>query len=202
MDLKDTYTRIAKDWHKDHQDDDWWVEGTGAFMRLLAQGASVLDVGCGAGFKSGYLARHGFSVTGIDFSDGLIDIARKEVPEVEFLVIDMREMGELPMFDGIFAQASLLHIPRAEIAATLQGLFAHLTPGGYLYVAVKGSRPGKPLEEVKEEHSYGYPYERFFSYFTIEELRGHFKDAGLEVVYENINTVGKTDWVQIIGKKV
>jgi trans-aconitate methyltransferase len=202
MELKDTYTKIAEDWHRDHQNDDWWIEGTEKFITLLKPGAHVLDAGCGAGNKSAYLATRSFAVTGIDFSEGLIAIAKREVPSVTFLIKDMREIQDLPLYDGILAQASLLHIPRAEIVSTLSVLVSHLETGGYLYAAVKGARADKPLEEIKQEHDYGYSYERFFSYYTLEELRDYYKEVGLEVAYETSSVVGKTEWIQVIGTKV
>lgn len=52
MSLKSTYNKIAEDWSKDHRDDDRWQEGTDKFLALLPKGASILDVGCGAGVKS------------------------------------------------------------------------------------------------------------------------------------------------------
>lgn len=202
MNLKDTYNLIAEDWHKDHQQDEWWIEGTDTFISLFAPDSKILDVGCAGGFKSKYLTDHGLQVTGIDFSEKLIEIAKRELPEATFLVMDMQNVQELPQeFDGIFAQASLLHIPRADIKKVLQGLLSKLKPDGYLYVAVKGIRADRPNEEAKEENDYGYSYKRFFSYFTLEELRTYFNDLGLEILYENTNRVGNTDWLQIIGKK-
>ena len=52
MNLKETYNKIAEQWRRDHQSDDWWVLGTDKFISLLPNGATVLDVGCGAGTKS------------------------------------------------------------------------------------------------------------------------------------------------------
>ena len=202
MNLKDTYNKIAKDWHKDHQSDDWWVEGTDAFISFLKQGDLVLDVGCAGGFKSKYLINKGLSVLGIDFSENLIEIAKKEVSGAEFLVMDMREVNTLHQkFDGIFAQASLLHLPKKETPEIIKKFFANLKSGGYLYVAVKGARDNISEEEVKEENDYGYSYERFFSYYTTDEIKKYFADAGFEIVYENISEVSST-WIQIIGRKL
>ncbi len=82
MDLKDTYNKIAEDWHKDHTQDDWWVDGTLKFISLVGVGKEVLDVGCGAGTKSKFLKENGLSVTGIDFSEKMIEIAKRENHEV------------------------------------------------------------------------------------------------------------------------
>jgi cyclopropane fatty-acyl-phospholipid synthase-like methyltransferase len=179
-----------------------WIEGTDHFCSILKKGNQVLDVGCGAGVKSRYLSKKGLDVTGIDFSEKLIEIAKKESSGIEFIVMDMKDVRDLNrQFDGIFAQASLLHIPKNEIADVLGISVSALKSNGYIYVAVKGKYPDGPEEAVLKESDYGYDYERFFSYFTMDELKSYFNDLKLEIVYENHKVFGKTDWLQIIGKK-
>lgn len=200
MELRDTYNRIAEDWSKDHKDDDWWVEATNHFVSLLPPGGRVLDVGCGAGIKTRYLVSKGLKVLGIDFSEKFVEIAQREVSTAEFRLLDMRNVEELgESFDGVFAQASLLHIPRAEVGEMVARLASVLKPAGYLYIAVKGVNEKE--EDVVQENDYGYEYERFFSFHRMGELEEHVKKADLEVVYVNTTTVGKTNWLQIIAKK-
>ena len=202
MDLKETYNRIADDWHKDKRKNTWWMPGTDKFISFLKAGNTVLDVGCGPGLKSKYLGDRGFTVTGIDFSDTLIEIARKEVPDAEFFVLDMRDVQSLPgRFDAVFAQASLLHIPKREAGQVIHGLASKLKPPGYMYIAVKGIWQDGIEEHILKEEDYGYPYERFFSYYSMEELKGYLTDEGLEVIDESSTHVGHTDWLQIIGRR-
>jgi SAM-dependent methyltransferase len=204
MDLRETYNRIAENWHRDHSHDDWWVEGTDIFIKGLRPGAHVLDVGCGGGVKSRYFIDRGFSVVGIDISEKLLEIAKREVPEAEFKMLSMADLGSMPeTFDGVFAQASLLHIPKKKAGEVVKEMVGRLVPGGFLYIAVKESRAGSPEEEVVKENDYGYEYERFFSYFTMHELERYLADAGLNVIFKlrNQNPSGKTVWLQIIGRK-
>ncbi len=204
MDLKETYNRIAEDWHRDHLDDDWWIEGTDLFIKSLAPGAHVLDVGCGSGVKSRYLIDRGFKVTGIDISEKLLEIARRDVPEAEFKVFSMTDLDSMrETFDGVFAQASLLHIPKKDAGEVVQKMVRRLVSGGHLSINVKETQEGKPEEGMLKEDGYGYQYERFFSYFTMSELEHYLADAGLQVVSElrNQNKSGKTVWLQIIGRK-
>jgi len=204
MDLKDTYNRIAEDWNRDHSHDDWWVEGTEAFIQALPAGARVLDVGCGSGVKSKYFIERGFKVAGIDISDKLLEIAKREVPEGDFKEFSMVDLDGMPeTFDGVFAQASLLHIPKKEAGDVVKKMAERLVFGGVLYLAVKESHADKPEEEMVKENDYGYDYERFFSYFTLDELEQYLTNAGLSVVLKlrNPHSSGKTVWLQIIGKK-
>ncbi|MDD5489924.1 MAG: class I SAM-dependent methyltransferase [Candidatus Moranbacteria bacterium] len=156
MDLKDTYNKIAKDWHKDHSRDEWWVEGTDKFISSLKENDLVLDVGCGAGTKSKYLIGKKIRVIGIDFSEEMIKIAKKEVPAGRFEVLDLDDIESLPeLFDGIFMQAVLLHVPKKEVVSKLRKAVKRLKKGGYLYIAVKEKRRDGPEEEIVSENDYG-----------------------------------------------
>src|SRR3989338_5343286 len=108
MNLKSTYDKIAENWSEDHANDTWWIAGTEKFSSFLKKGDSVLDVGCASGLKSKYLAKKGFVVTGIDFSDKMIEFAQQRMPTGQFFVRDINEPLDFKnKFDGIFAQAVL-----------------------------------------------------------------------------------------------
>ena len=204
MNLKETYNLIAEDWHRDHSHDDWWVEGTDIFIKKLPLNAHVLDVGCGGGTKSKYLIAHGLNVTGIDISDKLLEIVRREVPGGEFREFSMYDLDTMQeTFDGVFAQASLLHIPKKDVGSVVKKMVGRLNPNGVLYIAVKERHENQPEEEVKKEDDYGYEYERFWSYFTMAELEQYFTEAGLKIIsrLQNPNPSGKTVWLQIIGQR-
>jgi SAM-dependent methyltransferase len=202
MDLKTTYNTIAEDWVKDHDKDTWWQEGTEYFLSLLPKESTVLDVGCGGGIKTRYISDKGYDATGIDFSDKMIEIAKRENPGVEFGVVDMYDVDTIAKtFDGIFVQAALLHIPKAQVMEVLTKMKDKLNPNGLLYIAVKGIREDGVEEGIKTENDYGYDYQRFFSYFTLEELKGYLNTLDLEIVWEGNRGSNATNWIQIIGKK-
>ena len=201
--LRDTYDRIAEDWARDHAGDTWWRECTATFASLLPQGARVLDAGCGSGQKARFFQDLGFHVLGIDFSEKLLEIARQAAPASEFRLLDLRDIRTLPEeFEGVFAQASLLHIPKAETFPVMEGMVSRLVPRGLLYIAVKAQRPGNPEEEIVTENDYGYEYERFFSYYTIEEMQTHLDGLGLSFVHAEVSpATSKGNWLQIIARK-
>jgi SAM-dependent methyltransferase len=203
MNLQDTYNTIAEDWVKDHDRDSWWQEGTDYFLSLLPKNSNILDVGCGGGIKTRYILSKGYRAMGIDFSDKMIEIAQRENPKVEFKVLDIYDIDTLEeTFDGIFVQAVLLHIPKARVLEVLTKMKKKLNPNGLLYIAVKGIRDDGIEEDVKIENDYGYEYERFFSYFSLSELKGYLEQLGLTVVWEGSKDSNQTNWVQIIGKRV
>lgn len=201
MELKETYNRIAEDWVRDHNNDTWWREGTEHFLSLLPRGARVLDVGCGGGTKARYLSEKGLEVVGIDFSEKMIEIARRDNPAITFAVVDMYDVDTLKeSFDGIFMQAVLLHIPKARVPEVLAKMKTRLNPNGLLYLAVKGIREDGTEEGVKTENDYGYDYQRFFSYFSLDELMRYLRALEMEVIWEGDKSSNQTNWIQIIGK--
>lgn len=202
MDLKETYNLIAKDWHEQSIPDDWWIEGTNSFISLLPKGASVLDVGCAGGIKTQYLVERKLNVTGIDFSENMIKLAKERVSGVNFFVYDMNELDALEeTYDGIYLSAVLLHVPKDQVVALLRKIVRRLKNGGYLYIAVKEKRETEQEEEVKVENELGYTYERFFSYFTVEEVTKYLMLAGLHLTTAMLTTSGRRNWIQVIGKK-
>jgi 2-polyprenyl-3-methyl-5-hydroxy-6-metoxy-1,4-benzoquinol methylase len=199
--LKATYNKIAEDWFKDHNGDTWWQKETDYLISLLPAKASILDIGCGAGHKTKYFKEKGFVVTGGDFSEKMVEIATREVPEASFKVIDLYTLDTLAeQFDCVFAQAVLLHISKKDVPLVLQNIKHVLKPNGLLYIAVKEVWPETPAEEILEEHDYGYTYERFFSYFTTPELEAFLRKSEFSIVHSTIERVGKTNWIQIIAK--
>src|SRR3989338_1085130 len=137
MDLKNTYNKIGDDWFRDHALDNWWHKGAGTFISFLKPGTKVLDVGCGPGHASKYLVQKGLKVFGFDFSEKMIEIAIREVPKSKFLVMDLNDIEKLEeTFDGIYAKAVLLHVPKKEILVVMKKITSKLKPSGYFYVAV------------------------------------------------------------------
>lgn len=92
MDLEGTYNKIAKIWMEDRRPHTSWHSAADRFIELLAPGNRVLDVGCGHGLTSRYLADNGMLVTGIDFSEEMIALAKQEAPDSVFLKMDIERV--------------------------------------------------------------------------------------------------------------
>ncbi len=203
MDLKSTYNRIAEDWAKDHDKDTWWKRGTDFFLEMVPKNSTILDLGCGAGIKTKYIASKGFPVTGIDFSEKMIEIGKKSAPQLTFEVYDVYEIDKYPKtFDAVFAQAVLLHISKDRIMEVLKKIKSRLNKGGLLYVAVKGIKDNGIEQEIVKESDYGYEYERFFSYYSLSEFKKYTEELKMEIVWEDISSTGKSNWIQIIANKI
>ncbi len=201
MNLKDTYNKIAKDWVTDHNNDTWGEGGTDVFLSYLNKESKILDAGCGGGVKTRHMKEKGFkNVKGIDFSEGMIDVAKQSSSDISFEVADLYTIETEEKFDGIFMQAVLLHFPKKHVLQILTRVKEKLNSGGVLYVAVKEVKNNEE-ENMRVENDYGYEYERFFSYFTFPELEEYFKQLGMEILWQKNIFAGKANWLQIIARK-
>lgn len=200
--LKKTYNKIAKEWNGDHIVDTWWFTGSDKFLSLLPHGASILDIGCAGGYKTSYINSKGFDVEGVDFFEEMIKEAKEKFKDINFRVLDVYDLDSLnKTYDGIYCQAMLLHVPKKDIFSILEKMKNKLKNDGFLYITVKEKRENGADEEIKKENDYGYEYKRFFSYFDIDELKNHFNNLGMKVVYEDVVSSGRANWINLIAQK-
>jgi cyclopropane fatty-acyl-phospholipid synthase-like methyltransferase len=102
------------------------------YERLEATKGNLLDLGCGAGEPiARYFIDRGWAVTGVDFSDRMLELAAKYVPEMQAIHADMRDITFDPeQFDAITAIYSIFHVPRGDHAALFANLYQWLRPEG------------------------------------------------------------------------
>lgn len=152
--------------------------------RLGKAGATrVLDLGCGSGWLSIYLARAGFLVAGIDIAPHAIELARAwagaEGLAVQF---DCGDIGDLPYppgsFDAVVANSIFEHLTYDLAEATLARLKSMLVPGGAFFGCFDkvGGGPGEYYSLTDGTHVYTDKGRRgmMLRYFTDEELKALF----------------------------
>ena len=105
------------------------------FQRALPAGGSILDLGCGPGWSSTFLARAGFDVVGADISERMIEVAREradaENVPAAFVVADVEELDlEKRDFDGVLLFDALHHCP--AYPCVLRRACEHLRKDGRL----------------------------------------------------------------------
>ena len=128
---------------------------------------AILDFGCGPGRDLKTFVAHGHQPVGLDGSERFVLMARSdagcEVWHQSFLNLSL----PAARFDGIFANASLFHVPRKALPRVLRQLHAALKPGGVLF----SSNPRGSNEE-------GWNSDRYGVYHDLENWRNYMAEAG------------------------
>ena len=108
----------------------------GAYAELVGAGGAVADLGCGPGAVTGHLASLGLDVFGLDLSESMLAIARRENPGLRF---EQGSMLDLAIADGTLAGVvswySSIHTPVEELPALFGEFHRVLAPGGHLLLA-------------------------------------------------------------------
>lgn len=141
---------------------------------------TILDLGCGPGRDLRAFTARGHVAIGLDGSARFVEMARAdsgcEVWRQDFLALDL----PAGRFDGIFANASLFHVPRSELARVLRELHAALKPGGVLFC----SNPRGNDEEGWNGGRYGVwhgldSWRRWCTQAGFVELEHYYRPPGL-----------------------
>ncbi|RMH41970.1 MAG: class I SAM-dependent methyltransferase [Alphaproteobacteria bacterium] len=141
-----------------------------AFIAALAPGARVLDLGCGPGQGAAMLRDAGLVVDAVDASEGMARLARERFG-IDVTVQEFSDIDAVARYDGIWANFSLLHAPRAEMPAHLRRLHRALKPGGLLHLGLKLGR-GEGRDHLG----------RFYAYYEEAELDALLRAAGFAPV--------------------
>lgn len=138
---RESYNAIAAQWdaarHSFYGREREYVEA------LLAGGpaqASVLDLGCGTGRPiATYLLAKGHAVTGVDFAESLLELARVRYPEATWIHADIEAFRPAQKADAVVCWDVLFHIERSKHARLLTKFAGMLRPGGRLMLTAGGS---------------------------------------------------------------
>jgi SAM-dependent methyltransferase len=106
------------------------------FLKLLPSGGTILELGCGAGHHSAVMLEAGFQVRATDGSPEMAEIASRRLGHpVEAMLFDQIDAHEA--YDGVWANACLVHVPRGELAGILLKIHRALKPAGVFYASFK-----------------------------------------------------------------
>ena len=156
---------------------------------------TVLDFGCGPGRDLKQFAALGHRPVGLDGAERFAEMARAdsgcEVWHQDFMALDLPD-GH---FDGIFANASLFHVPSQELPRVLKELRAALKPRGILFSSI-------PRGNNQE----GWNGERFGVYHDHAAWRAHGEAAGFEEVLHYYRPTGlpreRQPWLASVWRRV
>ena len=176
--VKDGYNTIADRYLAERTQDSADVSLLHEFMGRLPENASVLDAGCGAGIPISRMLSERFQVTGVDFSEAQVELARKNVPQARFLCEDMTKLG-FPdnTFDGITSYYAIIHIPREEHQALLENFHRMLKPGGSALLCLGAENL---IDDIDENY---LGTRMYWSHYDTETYLKMLKDCGFTILW-------------------
>jgi SAM-dependent methyltransferase len=162
------YNQSAEDFRRGTRDHDV-SQNIAALLQYIESKPpfAILDFGCGPGRDLKVFAELGHNAVGLEGASHFAAMARAhsgcEVWQQDFLKLDLPDS----QFDGVFANASLFHVPSQELPRVLRDLQACLKPGGVLFC----SNP-------RGDNAEGWNGGRYGAYHDIDTWRRYVSDAG------------------------
>lgn len=188
--------------HYNQQAEDFWLgtknhdvtQNHAAFLAPFPHNKTldILDLGCGPGRDVLYFKSLGHRPVGLDGSEVFCGMARTltgcPILQQKFLSLELPRLG----FDGIFANASLFHVPSRELPRVLKDLHSALRPGGILFI----SNPRGNGE--------GWSGLRYGHYMQIDASERFLHAAGFEILDYYYRPAGKPlpeqPWLAIVAR--
>jgi len=176
--VKDGYNAIAYRYLAERTRDSEDVRLLDDFIERLPANAKVLDAGCGAGVPISKMLSEQFDVTGVDFSEAQIELAKKNVPKATFICQDMTELDIAEnAFDGICSYYAIIHIPREEHQPLLTNFYRMLKPGGFALLCLGAQH----LVDDIDENYLGT--RMYWSHYDVGTYLKMLKDCGFSVIW-------------------
>jgi SAM-dependent methyltransferase len=180
-------------WHGTENHD--VVENYAAFLSPFPKDKilDILDLGCDPGRDVNYFKSLGHRPVGLDGSEIFCRMARQhsacQILQHTFLNLNLQNRS----FDGIFANATLFHVPSQELPRVLFDLYASLRPGGIIF-----------LSNPRGNHE-GWSGQRYGHYVQLDTSKLFLEEAGFEVIDYFFRPHGKPNheqpWLAITAKK-
>lgn len=194
----DAYDQNAKVWVKSRSGAGVWAEEKRKFRQYLPSG-KVLEIGSGGGRDAKELIEMGYEYIGTDISKGLLEQARRNNPGVVFLEQSVYEL-DFPQnsFDGFWASAVLLHMPKDKIDKALQSVKRVMKKGGIGFISLK---KGDGERFVQGDHV-GINYKRFFAFYQQDEFTNMLKKNNFEILESYEEGHSDKQWLVFFVKTV
>ena len=176
--VRDGYNAIADRYLAERTRDSEDVRLLNELMERLPADAKVLDAGCGAGIPISQILAERFQVTGVDFSEAQVELAKKNVPNAQFLCEDMTKL-DFPdnTFDGIASFYAIIHIPREEHQSLLVSFYRMLKPGGLALLCLGAEH----LVDDVDENYLGT--RMYWSHYDTATYLAMLKECGFAVIW-------------------
>jgi len=193
----DAYDQNATVWAKSRNKKGDWAEEKKKLKQYVPTG-KMLEIGAGGGRDARDLIDMGYEYVGTDISQGLLKEAQKNNPGATFLLQSVYEL-DFPdnSFDGVWACAVLLHMPKDRIDNALQSMHRVMKVGGTLFISLK---KGDGEKLVEGDHV-GIQYKRFFSFYEMPEFSEILLRNNFEIIESYEMDHSNKKWLAFFVKK-
>ena len=132
-----TYHSDARGFAEEWEEEQTAPADLQAVVRQYFRAGPTIDVGCGSGRDTAWLAANGFEVVGIDASKGLIEEAQRRHPGINFMIGRLPELEALKSetYQNDLCETVVMHLSAEGAAASARRLAELLMPGGVLYLS-------------------------------------------------------------------
>jgi len=170
----ETYKKIAAA-RAATRDINFWNRAFTQFQQYLPHG-KVLDVGCGCGRDAPFFLQAQYDYTGIDLCDEMIQEAKNRAPAASFIKMNMYNL-DFPSqnFDGIWAPASLIHIPKKNLERVLNEIKRVMKPGAVSFMAMKEGNGEKIVHKSVDD-------KRFYAFYHGDEFASLLENQGFHIL--------------------
>ena len=197
---RDAYERYAEAYAHHRSDRSSIRPYIERFVAMLPGGARVLDVGCGPGVDTGSLALRGVHTVALDIAAAMLELAAPHTAD-RVVLADQRHLPFADAaFDGVWANACLLHITKREVPGALAELTRVVKPGGVVYTAMQLG--GGEAMEPPSNTAIAAP--RYFARYEADEWLSLLRAAGLEHMpaHESFDNLSDAKfWLNVFAKR-
>ncbi|TFG32176.1 class I SAM-dependent methyltransferase [Candidatus Thorarchaeota archaeon] len=177
--VRDGYDKIAEEYNQQREKFDNSNE-IKEFIDKLPEGGTVLDIGCGGGVPVlRKLIAEGFDATGIDFSKGMLEVAKRNVPEATLIHGDVTKTEfDENSFDGIISTYAIIHIHKSLHPIVYTRMHSWLKPGGVMLVCTAHS----DWEEIAVYHGVDMAWSHPGPQASLQMV----KNVGFEILFDRL----------------
>ncbi len=147
------------------------------FIEAIPKGGLVLDWGCGPGNSAAMMQAAGLKAEAVDASEKMVELAREKY-RLDAKIASFSDLDAVDYYHGIWANFSLLHAPKSDMANHLQAAHAALKKGGFLHIGMKLGVGGKRDKMA-----------RMYTYYESGELKDLLTNAGFGISFTRTDTM-------------
>ena len=176
IETQEAYDKIADIYNKELWNDHPYDNQIDKFVSMI-KGDNILDLGCAVGSFTKYVADKGKCVDGIDYSKNMIAIAKENVNNANFYVMDMLDLNLNKKYDGVMAINSTIHVEKRRMRELFDSIYNLLNDNGIFFIILQEGEGERMVTEPFDES-----LAEFVSYYKIQEIEKLFAKCNFEIV--------------------